>query len=255
MLKSVLRLPRISSANTILPNRLAISAVRFNSTNPDPIKPTSPKAKEQDLSGSSPSDADQIAEEWIRTLRNMRNEIQSEGYTKLEKPKTDYVEKYGIEPTTEQIAKAESLAGKPIPAKNDPIVEHCTNMIMKDGKKARAQKIMGQALYIVKLQLRKDPIEVLKEILEKMSPLMAIKTHKTRAAKSVILPVPLTQRQRQRTAFLWILEGAAKRRSPDFSVRLGEELIAAYEGRSSGYEKRLQIHKTAMLQRAYVKVR
>lgn len=251
MLRSVLRLPVSNSVNTLLPARLACSAIRFNSSTSKTQIPES-SAKQQIPQSK---EADEIADEWIRTIQRMREEIRAEGFTKVETPKSEYMEKYGIEPTPEQIAKAESLAGKPIPLKKDPIVDHCTNMIMKDGKKSRAQKVMGQALYIVRLQLRKDPVEVLREILEKMAPLMAIRTHKTRAAKSVVLPVPLTERQRHRTAFLWILEGAEKRRSPDLSVRLGEELIAAYEGKSSGYEKRLQIHKTAMLQRAYVKLK
>lgn len=167
----------------------------------------------------------------------------------------DQLKKDLFEPTAEQLAKVESLQDKPIPQKIDSVVQHCTNMIMKDGKKARAQRVMAKALYLVRLELRKDPVEVLKETLDKMGPLMQLKTYKTRVAKNLTVPVPLNARQRNRRAFEWIIEGSEKRRSKDFAVRLGEEIISAYEGKSSGYEKRLQMHKAAMLHRAYIKLR
>jgi len=253
-----MRIPASIGVTPRLPVRVALPTVRFNSTS-SPIPPKEESSKTSQESSTNvieqPQDPDQIAEEWISTIREMREEIKAKGYTKVVAPKSKFVEKYGVDPTPEQLAKVESLANKPIPLKKDPIVEHVTNMIMKDGKRATAQRVMAEALYIVRLQLRKDPVEVLKEVLDRMAPLMTIKTQKTRAAKSIVLPAPLTQRQRHRTAFLWLMEGAKKRRSSSLSVRFGEELIAAYEGKSAGYDKRLQIHKTAMLQRAYVKLK
>ncbi|CCH42264.1 30S ribosomal protein S7 [Wickerhamomyces ciferrii] len=272
MFKSVLRVPVISSARPAIQKRAALfpTSVRLNSNKSinnddepidlakevEKIESQQPVEIETPKQATKPEDPDELAQQWLSAIKDIRKQITTEGVSPVEKEsKSKWFEKFGFEPTPEQIAKMESLEERPIPLKHDPVVEHFTNMIMKDGKKARAQRVMNNALYIVKLQLRKDPVEVLKEILDKMSPLMAIRTQKSRAAKSVVMPVPLTERQRHRTTFLWILEGAEKRRSPDFEVRLGEELIAAYEGKSSGYDKRLQIHKTAMLQRAYVKLR
>lgn len=266
MFRSVLRAPVLASTKIQISSRaLGLTALRFNSSK-SPIHPESENQTESLLDALEPSetleakpasvDPEEVANEWISAIQQLRSQIKKDGFEEPESgPHSKYYEKYKFEPTPEQIKQAEDLAEKPIPLKHDPVLEHCTNMIMKDGKKARAQRVMGRALYIVRLQLRKDPVEVLKEVLEKMSPLMAIRTQKSRAAKAIVMPVPLTQRQRHRTAFLWILDGAAKRRSADFEVRLGEELVAAYQGKSSGYDKRLQIHKTAMLQRAYVKLK
>lgn len=195
------------------------------------------------------------AEAWLDAVRQLRSRYQSEGVPNFEAPHMDQLKKDLFEPTAEQLAKVESLQDKPIPQKIDSVVQHCTNMIMKDGKKARAQRVMAKALYLVRLELRKDPVEVLKETLDKMGPLMQLKTYKTRVAKNLTVPVPLNARQRNRRAFEWIIEGSEKRRSKDFAVRLGEEIISAYEGKSSGYEKRLQMHKAAMLHRAYIKLR
>lgn len=249
MFRSVLRVPVLASTKKQISGRaVGLTSLRFSSSetsaNSESKKPITKKEQTE------------LVNEWISAIKELRAEIQKDGFEEPEQPvRSKYFEKYQFEPSQEQIQKAEELAEKPIPVKSDPILEHCTNMIMKDGKKAKAQRTMARALYIVRLQLRKDPVEVLKDTLERMSPLMAIRTQKSRAAKAIVMPVPLTQRQRHRTAFLWILDGASKRRSSDFEVRLGEEIIAAYEGKSSGYDKRLQIHKTAMLQRAYVKLK
>jgi small subunit ribosomal protein S7 len=198
---------------------------------------------------------DEDAESWLAAVRELRSRYQSEGVPDFDAPHMQQLSQEKFEPTAEQLAKYESLKDKPVPGKTDSVVQHCTNMIMKDGKKAKAQRLMARALYIVKLQLRQDPVEVLKETLDKMGPLMQLKTYKTRVAKNLTVPAPLNARQRNRRAFQWIIEGSEKRRSKDFAVRLGEEIISAYEGKSSGYEKRLQMHKAAMLHRAYIKLK
>ncbi|KAH3902501.1 related to 37S ribosomal protein S7, mitochondrial [Saccharomycodes ludwigii] len=163
--------------------------------------------------------------------------------------------KKNFTPTSEQLAMLESLKDKPIPERSDPILQHVTNMIMRHGKRERASKILSRALYLVFIQLRQDPIEILKKCLDDLAPLMIVKTFKTGVAKAATIPVPLNKRQRNRLAWKWIVEGSAKRPSKDFSVRLGEELVSVYNGNSSGFEKRDSIHKTAIAHRAYIKLR
>lgn len=158
-------------------------------------------------------------------------------------------------PTEEQIKEWEALKDKPLPQLKDPVVQHVTNMIMRHGKKARAEKIISRALYLLYCKTRQDPVELLKKALDDMAPLMIVKTFSTGVAKAAVIPVPLNKRQRNRLAWNWIVEGANKRVSSDFAVRLGEELVAVHEGKSSGYEKRDQMHKTAIAHRSYIRLR
>jgi small subunit ribosomal protein S7 len=229
-----------------LPQNPLLRAVRLNTTT------NNIPQHDESLISDLPQDE---AEAWLSSIRELRDRYRTEGIPDYNSPAEKRLVKDEFEPSAEQIAKLESLQDKPIPIKHDPVVQHCTNMIMKHGKKATAEKAMARALYIVRLQLRLDPIEVLRETLDKMGPLMQLKTYKTRVAKNLVVPQPLNERQRNRRAFLWILEGCQKRRSRDFAVRLGEEIVSAYEGKSSGYEKRLQMHKAAMLHRSYIKLR
>jgi len=155
-------------------------------------------------------------------------------------------------PTEEQVAQWKELQGIPIPERHqDPVIQHVINMIMHHGKRQKATTIISQALYIVFLELRQDPVEVLKHCLDLLAPLVVVKTYKG-GNKAVSFPVPLSKKQRDRRAWLWIVEGSGKRPSKKFSIRLAEEIIAVYKGTSSGFDKRDTMHKSAILNRSYI---
>ncbi|CAN3352879.1 small ribosomal subunit protein uS7m [Diutina catenulata] len=158
-----------------------------------------------------------------------------------------------FEPTEQQLAEVAAFENVPIPVKDDPTVSALINIIMRDGRKSKAEKVVTRALYMVYLKTRKNPVELLEETLDKMAPVVTTRVEKTGFAKNKVVPVPLTKKQRNRLAITWILDGAAKKKSNDAAVRLAEEIVAAYEGKSSGYDKLSQMHKTAIQQRAYIK--
>lgn len=199
-------------------------------------------------------------DEWLSAVKklkrnNSRNvETPEEVYlqTLTQQPETFLNESF--EPTEEQLAQVELINGEPVPLFNHPIIENFVCLMMKDGKKSKYQKILNRALYIIYLKKRQDPVQLLSETLDKLGPLMASRTEKTGTAKNRLVPYPLNQRQRNRYAIKWILDGATKKKSSDYSVRLAEEIMSAHEGKSSGYERKAQMHKAAIQQRAYIKL-
>ncbi|KAK9456127.1 ribosomal protein S7 domain-containing protein [Dipodascopsis uninucleata] len=136
----------------------------------------------------------------------------------------------------------------------DPVISHLINMIMRDGKKSKAQRIVSEAFIIVRLRLKRDPRLVLHEIVDKLSPLVKIVKVKS-GAKTFSVPKALNRRQRNRRALEWLLEEAAKKPSPSFSVRLGDAITSLSKSVASGQgiEKRDAIHKTAMENRVFIK--
>lgn len=209
---------------------------------------------------------DEEVDEWLKDIEELKTEFSEREFlpeVSLAPPgqaRIDLVEEaikssQEFEPSQEQLEEWEALKDQPMPQLKDPTVQHVTNMIMRHGKKDRAQKIISRALYFLHCKTRKDPVELLKKALDDMAPLIMVKTFNTGVAKAAVIPVPLSQRQRNRIAWKWIVEGANKRVSNDFAVRLGEELVAVYEGKSSGFEKRDQMHKTAIAHRSYIQLR
>lgn len=229
--------------------------LRFNSTVKDSVK--SPNLTSQVFPIDKENITEQDVDEWLKSLERLKQgnspDNESEMYiSQLTEPKQQLQEKFV--PSQEQLDEISAFKDTQIPLKANPIVENLVHLIMRDGKKSKAQKIVSRALYIVYLKLRQDPIVILKETLDKLGPLLATKVEKTGTAKNKVVPYPLNEKQRNRYAILWILDGASKKKSSDFSVRLAEELISAYEGKSSGYDKKAQMHKSAIAQRAYIKL-
>lgn len=210
-------------------------------------------------------EADKQADEWLAALDELEAEFSATEYQPEvslagEGQKLDLLEeaaraRRAFQPTAEQQAEWERLQQVPLPPRRDEVIEHVTNMLMRHGKKEKARKQLARALYVVFCATRQDPVVQLRRALDELAPLMVVKTFKTGVAKAAVIPVPLNQRQRQRLAWRWIVEGSEKRSSSDFAVRLGEELVAVLSGRGSGLSKRDAMHKTAIAHRAYIKLK
>lgn len=160
----------------------------------------------------------------------------------------------GFQPSTEQVLSSESLKGKDLPKQKDEVLELAVNIIMKDGKKEIARKHLNRALYLLFLETRSNPVDKLKEALDIVAPIVVTKTVKTGFAKNYTVPVPLTQRQRNRMALLWILNSCDSKASNDFSVRLCDEILHVLTGKSSLMDKRVLSHKMAIANRSYLTI-
>lgn len=160
----------------------------------------------------------------------------------------------GFQPTSEQVESSEVLKGRELPKQKDEVLELAVNIIMKDGKKEIARKHLNRALYLLFLETRSNPVEKLKEALDIVAPIVVTKTIKTGFAKNYTVPVPLTQRQRNRMALLWILNSCDSKASNDFSVRLCDEILHVLSGKSSLMDKRILSHKMAIANRSYLTI-
>lgn len=137
---------------------------------------------------------DEQVDEWLTAIHDLKEQFQQQGFdpeTSLASPGQPRVnfaheqqKQATFKPTEEQILQWETLKDVPIPAKFDPILKHVTNMIMRDGKREKAERILSRALYLVHCQTRSDPIKILKDNLDQLSPLMITKTFKTGVAKA-----------------------------------------------------------------------
>jgi len=102
-----------------------------------------------------------------------------------------------------------------------------------------------------------NPVLYLTLAIDSVAPLMRIRQQKGAAGGGAALqiPVPLGLRQRRRTAVQWILDAVNKKKSRgsgkgQFAQRVAEELIGVVEGKSSAWDRRGLIHKSATGARA-----
>ncbi|KJX98183.1 30S ribosomal protein S7 [Zymoseptoria brevis] len=159
----------------------------------------------------------------------------------------------------------------------DPVVMQVTNLLMKDGKKAVAQRNMAVILNVLRTNpaptyadsrsmlpgappashLPLNPVLYLTLAIDSVAPLLRIRQQKGAAGGGVALqiPVPLGLRQRRRQALMWILDAAMKRKSRGsgndmFAHKVADELIAVVEGRSAVWDRRQAVHKLATTARS-----
>lgn len=121
---------------------------------------------------------------------------------------------------------------------------------MKDGKKARAQRFVADAMLEIRARTQSDPYHVVLDALELTSPILKLTATK-KGSKVLQVPTPMTERQRRRRAIVWILEASDKRKGEKmFKDRLASEFLAVVNGNSGALAKKQQQHKMALANRA-----
>ncbi|KAJ3011008.1 hypothetical protein HKX48_007073 [Thoreauomyces humboldtii] len=133
------------------------------------------------------------------------------------------------------------------------LTEAFVNNIMKDGKKARARRTLLDALQHIQRETGgQDPHVVLQQAVAKVSPLVKIVTTK-RGAKGIQTPTPLNERQRRRFGILWIVDAAAGTKvGTTFGQRIGAEVLAIMDDKSTALLKRTNLHKQALSNRSNI---
>ncbi|VEU21819.1 DEKNAAC102335 [Brettanomyces naardenensis] len=213
------------------------------------------RSEDQSTLSSEVSTINRAYDLTIESIGELTKELETNTFEPIGHSVSEQVSRLlGFQPSEEQSKEVEVLKGKPLPTHKDEVLDLCVNLIMKDGKKDKARKYLNRALYLIYLKTRSDPVELLKKALDTAAPLVITKTVKTGFAKNYIVPVPLTARQRNRMAFLWILEASDSRASNDFPVRLAEEIMNVYSGNSKILEKRVLSHKLAIANRSYLRI-
>lgn len=102
-----------------------------------------------------------------------------------------------------------------------------------------------------------DPILYLTLVIDSVAPLIRVRSFAGLAGggHALLVPFPLALRQRRRTAFMWIMDAVNKKTSRGsgktmLAHRIGEEIVAVAEGKSSVWERRQLVHKVGTVNRA-----
>ncbi|ANN80061.1 30S ribosomal protein S7 [Bordetella flabilis] len=124
------------------------------------------------------------------------------------------------------------------------------NVVMLDGKKAVAERIVYGALEQVQTKTGKDPIEVFGTAINNIKPIVEVKSRRVGGANYQV-PVEVRPVRRLALAMRWLREAAKKRGEKSMDLRLAGELIDASEGRGAAMKKREDTHKMAEANKAF----
>ena len=142
----------------------------------------------------------------------------------------------------------------PDPVYNDVKVAKLINVVMLDGKKGLAQRIVYGAFDLVKEKTGEEGIEVFNKALENVMPVLEVKARRVGGANYQV-PIEVRPERRQTLALRWIVNGARSRGERTMKERLAAELMDAVNGSGSAYKKKEEMHRMAEANRAFAHYR
>ena len=138
----------------------------------------------------------------------------------------------------------------PDPIYGDKLVAKLINIVMERGKKSTAQGIVYGALEIVKEKTGKEPLEVLKQAIDNVRPLLETKSRRVGGATYQV-PLSVRPDRGYTLALRWMRMYSRARKGKPMRVKLAQEILDSYQKTGSSVKKREDIHKMAESNRAF----
>jgi len=124
------------------------------------------------------------------------------------------------------------------------------NILMLDGKKSVAERVIYGAMDVMKEKGAADPLEMLEQALENVSPAVEVKSRRVGGATYQV-PVEVRPVRRSALAMRWIIDSARKRGEKSMMLKLAGELQDAAERRGGAVQKRDDVHRMAEANKAF----
>lgn len=140
------------------------------------------------------------------------------------------------------------------PAYGDPLVTKFMNCIMRDGKKALAERVFYGALEIVKERTREEPLQILKTAVDNVRPMVEVRSRRVGGATYQV-PVEVRPSRRQTLAIRWLVGFARKRAEKTMREKLAGELMEAATGRGATMKKKDDTHRMAEANKVFAHYR
>lgn len=173
-------------------------------------------------------------------------------------------------PRRRVVAKREVL---PDPKFGSQTLTRFMNVLMVDGKKSIAEKVVYGALDLVVERLSKQAkqdddsgeagsgsiggnraISIFDDALDKIRPTVEVRSRRVGGATYQI-PVEVRNDRGMALAMRWLVQAARSRGEKGMMLRLAGEIVDAYEGRGSAVKKREDTHRMAKANQAFAHFR
>jgi small subunit ribosomal protein S7 len=141
----------------------------------------------------------------------------------------------------------------PDPKFSSRLLAKFINMIMKDGKKSTAEKIVYDALdtLISKLgETEEKAPEIFSDLLNNLKPVVEVKSRRVGGATYQI-PVEVRHERREALAMRWLIEAARGRSEKNMKSKLANELLDASNNKGNAMKKKEDTHRMEEANKAF----
>jgi len=154
-------------------------------------------------------------------------------------------------------AQAPTRTVLPDPKFGSEVLAKFMNMVMKDGKKSAAERILYGAIDRISEKTGRqgaDAVELITVALDNVKPAVEVKSRRVGGATYQV-PVEVRPTRRQTLAMRWIIDAARSRSEKSMAHRLANELMEAAENRGAAVRKREDTHRMAEANKAFAHYR
>jgi len=138
----------------------------------------------------------------------------------------------------------------PDPKYSDRMVGRFTNVIMRDGKKSTAERIVYGAFEVIEKKTRNDPLAMFRRALDNIRPRVEVKSRRVGGATYQV-PIEVRPERANSLAMRWLSSYARNRSGKSMHEKLADEIIDAANERGESVKKREDTHRMAEANKAF----
>jgi small subunit ribosomal protein S7 len=142
----------------------------------------------------------------------------------------------------------------PDPVYRSVLVTQLVNRILSRGKRSLAERIVYDALEVVREKTSADPIQTLKRALDNTRPELEVKSRRVGGATYQV-PVEVRPRRATTLSIRWLTNYARQRRERTMALKLANEILDASNGIGAAVKRREDMHKMAESNKAFAHYR
>jgi small subunit ribosomal protein S7 len=142
----------------------------------------------------------------------------------------------------------------PDPVYRSVLVTQLVNRILSRGKRSLAERIVYDALEVVKEKTGADPVQTLKRALDNTRPELEVKSRRVGGATYQV-PVEVRPRRATTLSIRWLTNFARQRRERTMALKLANEILDASNGIGAAVKRREDMHKMAESNKAFAHYR
>ena len=136
------------------------------------------------------------------------------------------------------------------PVYNSESLAKFTNIVMRNGKRSVAEKIMYDALRRAGRQARKEPLDVFDQALRNATPLLEVKPRRVGGATYQV-PIEIRPERRLALARRWLVRFARQRGGRSMAEKLAHELVDASNNVGGAVKRKEETHRMAESNKAF----
>jgi small subunit ribosomal protein S7 len=134
------------------------------------------------------------------------------------------------------------------------LVTQIVNKVLERGKRSLAERVVYDALDLVKERTDGDPITVLKRAVDNTKPQLEVKSRRVGGATYQV-PIEVRGPRAATLSIRWLVGYAKQRREKTMSHKLAAELLDASNGVGAAVKRREDMHKMAESNKAFAHYR